>query len=79
VSPSVSRRDPDIAELGVGCVVEIEEVLLCADDQRLRARIKDPAGWISLVDLEEGPEGGVRWAQQLLVHSGTLGPGLMRI
>mmetsp|Transcript_17064 Transcript_17064/g.30795 ORF Transcript_17064/g.30795 Transcript_17064/m.30795 type:complete len:461 (+) Transcript_17064:101-1483(+) len=79
VSPRVSRLDPDIAELGVGSLVEIEEVLLCADDQRIRARIKDPAGWISLVDLEEDPEGGARWAHQLLVHSGTLGTVLCAI
>ena len=55
VSPTsvVPQYDDEITdELRTGEVVSVLEVRRTED--RVRARIKDPPGWISLVNLESG-------------------------
>jgi len=49
-----------LMELDVGSVVEVMEVVHLAEQQRVRARLDSPAGWISLAETESG----YRWAER---------------
>jgi len=63
VGPSLALGDV-ISELELGALVEVLEVVHHYDDQRVRARIAYPPGWISLSSLAEGDDR--RWARRLL-------------
>lgn len=41
-----------VTNIYAGTTVEVLEVVICDEDQRIRARIKEPAGWISLSNTE---------------------------
>eukprot|EP00929_Paragymnodinium_shiwhaense_P028004 TRINITY_DN16310_c0_g1_i1.p1 TRINITY_DN16310_c0_g1~~TRINITY_DN16310_c0_g1_i1.p1 ORF type:complete len:630 (-),score=85.72 TRINITY_DN16310_c0_g1_i1:590-2479(-) len=45
---------PFLAELRAGAVVDVEELSLSEADKRLRARIAEPAGWLSVLNTETG-------------------------
>mmetsp|Transcript_38186 Transcript_38186/g.70985 ORF Transcript_38186/g.70985 Transcript_38186/m.70985 type:complete len:193 (+) Transcript_38186:120-698(+) len=47
-----------IGQLSAGAVVDVVEVVLQLEDNRVRGRLQFPDGWISLVNLETG----YRWA-----------------
>lgn len=51
------------AKVDVGDFINIVEIEECPEDKRLRARIEQPPGWVSLVNTETGR----RWAQRALV------------
>merc|ERR1712217_766450 len=50
-----------IAELPVGKQVQVVEVVALAKMKRIRARIENPSGWISLRNTESGH----RWAAKI--------------
>lgn len=60
VSPSKDLSPTPIAELSTGDIVEVieYEVLQAQEAQRVRGRLEDPPGWISL----RNPSSGFRWA-----------------
>jgi len=62
LGPSVNLADQAeiIAELDVGAVVRVVEVVHHEEQKRVRARVESPAGWISLVETV----GGYRWAEK---------------
>eukprot|EP00933_Yihiella_yeosuensis_P083615 TRINITY_DN9785_c0_g1_i1.p1 TRINITY_DN9785_c0_g1~~TRINITY_DN9785_c0_g1_i1.p1 ORF type:complete len:1112 (+),score=327.76 TRINITY_DN9785_c0_g1_i1:449-3337(+) len=64
VSPEVDLIAPDeeetVAELGEGEMVRVVETVALQAEKRLRARIDEPEGWISLVNLETCD----RWAEK---------------
>merc|ERR1711874_708919 len=41
-------HDRDLQLLQPGTLVEVLEIMVVADDKRVRAKIKSPSGWISL-------------------------------
>lgn len=45
-------------ELRVGDVINVVEVVRLEEEKRVRARVEDPPGWISLLNMESG----TRWA-----------------
>ncbi|CAJ1394839.1 unnamed protein product [Effrenium voratum] len=49
----------------MGTVVQVLEVVHRQDEKRVRGRIEEPAGWISIVSTEDGN----RWAQRDLARS----------
>jgi len=65
VSPSRDELRPDhnriVAMLEVGSRVKVLEVASCPPLNRVRARIEEPRGWISVVTLDESQ---VRWARK---------------
>eukprot|EP00434_Breviolum_minutum_P040304 symbB.v1.2.035811.t1/scaffold4909.1/size33066/1 len=65
VSPSFENVDPDddelIDELDEGTRIRLVEVVLLEEENRLRARLVEPDGWITLKNLETGR----RWADKL--------------
>lgn len=48
------------ATLEPGCEVKVVEVVDLTEDRRVRARVEEPAGWISLLNTESGH----RWAER---------------
>lgn len=50
-----------LSDLAPGRIVRIEEVVDDDVARRVRARVADPPGWISLLDLDSG----ARWAERL--------------
>lgn len=62
VSPEIDNFDPDdddlVDELEDGKEVRIAEVVEMVHEQRLRARLEEPNGWITLANQETGK----RWA-----------------
>jgi hypothetical protein len=60
VTSSQSRNSDTISRLSVGSLVEVEELARLPLEKRLRARIKCPAGWISL----ENTATHFRWAKR---------------
>jgi len=50
--------DTVIAKLKVGDRIDIEEVVVQEEEQRIRARVAQPSGWISLLNMKSGK----RWA-----------------
>ncbi|CAK0882695.1 unnamed protein product [Prorocentrum cordatum] len=49
------------ATLEPGCDVKVVEVVDSTEDKRIRARVEEPAGWISLLNTESGH----RWAERV--------------
>jgi len=60
-----------IEELNYGDIVDVLEVVWNHEDQRIRGRIAQPAGWISLCCTDEGNHR--RWAEKL-EGNGPLSP-----
>ena len=58
VSPSKDLSPTPIAELSTGDIVEVIEYEVLQEAQRVRGRLEDPPGWISL----RNPSSGFRWA-----------------
>lgn len=50
----------NVAQVNEGTVVEVLDIVVCPTDQRVRGRIEQPSGWISLLDTANGH----RWAEQ---------------
>mmetsp|Transcript_20358 Transcript_20358/g.64001 ORF Transcript_20358/g.64001 Transcript_20358/m.64001 type:complete len:665 (+) Transcript_20358:408-2402(+) len=61
VTSKVCLAPPILAHLDAGMVVHVVEVVHCPRERRVRGRIERPAGWISLVSLEDG----YRWARRV--------------
>lgn len=59
VTTDVSRNSILILWLETGWLVRVLEVVRCEDEFRVRARLAEPEGWISLEDMETGS----RWAE----------------
>lgn len=60
VRSSLAMESPVVASLHARQVVRVVEVARADSEGRLRGRIKEPAGWISLLDLRTG----YRWARR---------------
>ncbi|CAK0841374.1 unnamed protein product, partial [Prorocentrum cordatum] len=58
VTSGRSTRSRRLAQLGVGAAVAVVEVARLADEQRIRGRIEEPAGWFSIEDTADC----FRWA-----------------
>lgn len=54
VGSGMRLHTADIGELEPGAEVSVLEVAVCAEDRRVRGRIESPAGWISLLDMDDG-------------------------
>mmetsp|Transcript_55370 Transcript_55370/g.154231 ORF Transcript_55370/g.154231 Transcript_55370/m.154231 type:complete len:371 (+) Transcript_55370:41-1153(+) len=52
-----------VGQLNVGDVVDVLEVVHNTEERRVRARIEDPPGWISLLNAETGTRWAVRAGQ----------------
>ncbi|CAK0800426.1 unnamed protein product [Prorocentrum cordatum] len=61
VTAAAATASPEVARLGQGSTVRVLEVRRLADAQRVRGRIENPPGWISLLDLSDG----FRWVERL--------------
>jgi hypothetical protein len=72
VGPALSREPEDIAMLPIGTVMKILEIVPCPEDKRVRARIEKPAGWISLINLDE-EDIFDRWAYRIAISAGSYG------
>merc|ERR1712060_292231 len=55
------------ATLEPGCEVSVVEVVDSTEDRRVRARVEEPAGWISLLNTESG----LRWAEKVEEEEAT--------
>lgn len=62
VTEAVGRGSTKVGRLQPGQEVHVLEVVQKEQDRRVRARIQQPAGWISLLDTSEGH----RWAHRQL-------------
>lgn len=60
VTAERAAAPPTLANLAAGTCVNVLEVLHMAEEQRVRGRIKEPEGWISLLDTSDG----YRWARR---------------
>jgi len=62
LAPSVrlALKEDVITELEIGAVVEVVEVVRHEEQHRIRARLENPAGWISIEDTLNGH----RWAER---------------
>eukprot|EP00438_Fugacium_kawagutii_P020573 Skav226936 [mRNA] locus=scaffold965:187989:194033:- [translate_table: standard] len=73
VSPSCEKINPEddevLAEINEGALVEVEEVKLLA--QRFRARLAQPAGWITLQNTETGRRHGGSCPWEALGEAGA--------
>lgn len=49
-----SMDSADVGELQPGASVKVLEVITLVEEQRVRGRIAEPAGWISLLKLDDG-------------------------
>lgn len=49
-----STESPDVGELPPGTIVNITEVAVLLEEKRVRGRIEEPAGWLSLLKLDDG-------------------------
>jgi len=61
VKETKSRESRDVARVEVDDVVQVVEIVMVEEEDRLRGRIAEPAGWISLVNTCTGD----RWASPL--------------
>lgn len=59
VERECARGTPEVGEFGLGKRVSVVEVVRREDCARVRARVTDPPGWISIVALDQT---GYRWA-----------------
>ncbi|CAE8630184.1 unnamed protein product, partial [Polarella glacialis] len=64
VSPDLMNLSPDdedlVDELEADTVIQVIEVVDLVEEKRVRARLAEPAGWITLVNTETG----ARWARR---------------
>lgn len=62
LAPSVrlALKEDVITELEIGTVVQVVEVVRNDEQHRIRARLENPAGWISIEDILNGH----RWAER---------------
>jgi len=60
VSSGLSTVSPITQILAFGTVVNVLEVARIEEDKRVRGRIEDPPGWVSLLDTGDG----YRWARR---------------
>merc|ERR1711988_389563 len=67
MSKGESLKSDGTIELQTGAQVTVVEVKLMSAERRLRARIADPPGWISLENLDIG----YRWAKRVEDRPGT--------
>merc|ERR1711988_611424 len=67
ITKGESRQSDSFVELQTGAQVTVVEVKLMSAERRLRARIADPPGWISLENLDTG----YRWAKRVEDLPGT--------
>jgi hypothetical protein len=58
VSKKQSNSSAYIQRLKVGTEIDVIEIVPVPEEKRLRAKIRDPEGWISLLNLSDGQ----RWA-----------------
>lgn len=61
VKETKSRESKDVARVEVDDIVQVVEIVMVEEEDRLRGRIAEPAGWISLVNTCTGD----RWATPL--------------
>eukprot|EP00931_Biecheleriopsis_adriatica_P053302 TRINITY_DN31182_c0_g2_i1.p1 TRINITY_DN31182_c0_g2~~TRINITY_DN31182_c0_g2_i1.p1 ORF type:complete len:501 (+),score=107.18 TRINITY_DN31182_c0_g2_i1:29-1504(+) len=54
-----------VGKLGAGACVKVKEVVTLADQHRVRGRIEQPAGWITLLDLQSGRRCAVKSQQKI--------------
>merc|ERR1719277_1959097 len=64
VTQSESKTSRVSISLKLGAQVTVLEVKMMSEDHRLRARIADPPGWISLKSLDDG----YRWAVKVTAN-----------
>eukprot|EP00933_Yihiella_yeosuensis_P063077 TRINITY_DN66146_c0_g1_i1.p1 TRINITY_DN66146_c0_g1~~TRINITY_DN66146_c0_g1_i1.p1 ORF type:complete len:514 (+),score=109.84 TRINITY_DN66146_c0_g1_i1:201-1544(+) len=65
-----------IGKLAVGTPVVVQEVVPLPDQQRIRARIEHPAGWITLFSMQTGVRCAIKMPRKLPGAPGALnGPG----
>ncbi|CAE8681159.1 unnamed protein product, partial [Polarella glacialis] len=62
VTEGPARGSPKCERLATDTVVHVVEVVHRLQERRVRGRIESPAGWISLLDIDEGS----RWADKQL-------------
>ncbi|CAE8630592.1 unnamed protein product [Polarella glacialis] len=62
VTEGLARGSPKCERLATDTVVHVVEVVHRLQERRVRGRIESPAGWISLLDIDEGS----RWADKQL-------------
>jgi len=72
VNETSSKDAAVIAKLPMDTVVKVLEVAVLPDDDRIRGRIEDPSGWVSLWN----PSQTMRWAVQEFAGSCPAGHGL---
>jgi len=58
--PLTANKSHEVAKVKQGSVVKVLELRPSPEDKRIRARIEDPAGWMSL----ENTESGHRWIER---------------
>merc|ERR1712217_504269 len=58
VKSGISTKSPHIGTLSGDTLVEVLQVVSYIKENRVRGRIKKPAGWISILNIEDG----TRWA-----------------
>lgn len=66
VNDGVSLDANKVALLEVGTLIQVLEALPCDEIRRVRARIAEPPGWISLLDTAKG----ARFAEKVLRRGG---------
>merc|ERR1711988_1117617 len=67
MSRGESKQSDSSIDLQMGAQVTVVEMKLMSAERRLRARIADPPGWISLENLDIG----YRWAERVEDRPGT--------
>jgi hypothetical protein len=59
-SNQIPSQNTEVGTLQIGMTVEVLQVEHILQIRRIRGRIRDPPGWISLLDTE----GGIAWAER---------------
>mmetsp|Transcript_111889 Transcript_111889/g.316143 ORF Transcript_111889/g.316143 Transcript_111889/m.316143 type:complete len:857 (-) Transcript_111889:134-2704(-) len=60
VHRGIGLTENKFAQLHVGESIDVTEVIHLEEEQRIRARLKEPDGWISLVDTSDGFQWAIR-------------------
>jgi len=84
VAPGLPLSGETVSTLSPGSSVQVLDVIRVADDARVRAKIEKPAGYISLLNMDDGK----RWAipeavtrivdapgEYIMINSGWVTPG----
>lgn len=69
VTAELACQSDDVAQLKEGAMVQVDEVAVSAEDERIRGRIGEPQGWISLRSLEGD---NIRWAENVEEERGRV-------